>query len=104
MFSGPGDGKETRVNISLIDVGYGSYVSAERVIAVISPDSAPVKRMVQEAKEERRLIDATFGKKTRAVIITDSDHIVLASIETEDVMHRFCMQGGSEPGEDAHDR
>ncbi len=90
------------MSISLIDVGYGNYVSAGRVVAVINPDSAPVKRTIQEAKEERRLIDATFGKKTRAVIITDSDHIVLASIETEDVMRRFGMRSANEPEENSH--
>ena len=77
------------MSINLINVGYDNYVSSERVIAVVSPESAPVKRMIQEAKEERRLIDATFGKKTKAVLITDSDHIVLTSLETSVMMQRF---------------
>lgn len=64
-------------------------MSSERVIAVVNPESAPVKRMIQEAKEERRLIDATFGKKTKAVLITDSDHIILTALETGIVMQRF---------------
>ena len=74
----------------LINVGYGNYISSGRIIAVVSPESAPVKRTIQEAREERRLIDATFGKKTRAVIIADSDHVILSALVPETIMHRFA--------------
>ena len=77
------------MGLNLVSVGYGNYVSSGRVIAVVSPESAPVKRLIQEAKEERRLIDATFGKKTKAVLITDSDHIVLTALETAEIQQRF---------------
>ena len=66
--------------MKLINVGFGNMVSAERIITVVSPDSAPIKRMVQEAKERGMLIDASYGRKTRAVIIMDSDHIILSAI------------------------
>lgn len=68
--------------MQLINIGYGNMVSASRVIAVISPDSAPVKRMIQEAREAGKLIDATLGRKTRSVLVMDSGHIVLAAIQT----------------------
>ena len=77
------------MDLNLVSVGYGNFVSSGRVIAVVSPESAPVKRLIQEAKEERRLIDATFGKKTKAVLITDSDHIVLTALETVEIQQRF---------------
>ena len=66
--------------MKLVNVGFGNMVSAERIITVVSPDSAPIKRMVQEAKERGMLIDASYGRKTRAVIIMDSDHIILSAI------------------------
>ena len=66
--------------MKLINVGFGNMVSAERIITIVSPDSAPIKRMVQEAKERGMLIDASYGRKTRAVIIMDSDHIILSAI------------------------
>ena len=68
--------------MQLINIGYGNMLSANRVIAVVSPDSAPVKRMVQDARETGKLIDATLGRKTRAVLIMDSGHIVLSAIQT----------------------
>lgn len=66
--------------MKLINIGFGNMVSADRIITVVSPESAPIKRIVQEAKERGMLIDASYGRKTRAVIITDSDHIVLSAI------------------------
>ena len=66
--------------MKLVNIGFGNMVSAERIITIVSPDSAPIKRMVQEAKERGMLIDASYGRKTRAVIIMDSDHIVLSAI------------------------
>ena len=66
--------------VKLVNIGFGNVVSAERIITVVSPESAPIKRMVQEAKERGMLIDASYGRKTRAVIIMDSDHIILSAI------------------------
>ena len=74
--------------MKLINIGYGNYVSAERLLAVVSPDSAPIKRLVQDAREKRRLIDATYGRRTRAVLITDSDHVILSAVQPETVAHR----------------
>ena len=71
--------------MKLINIGFGSMVSADRLIAIVSPDSAPVKRMVQEARGRDVLIDATYGRRTRAVLITDSDHIVLSALQPETV-------------------
>ena len=75
--------------MKLVNIGYGNMVSADKIIAVVSPESAPIKRMVQEAKEKGSLIDATYGRKTRAVIITDSDRVVLSSLLAETVASRF---------------
>jgi len=66
--------------VKLINIGFGNMVSSDRIITIVSPDSAPIKRMVQEAKERGMLIDASYGRKTRAVIIMDSDHIILSAI------------------------
>ena len=71
------------MDIKLINVGYGNFISSSRIIAIIGPDSAPVKRMVQEAKEERRLIDATYGRKTASIFIMDSDHVILSALPPE---------------------
>ena len=71
--------------MKLIHVGFGSLVSAERVMAVVSPDSAPIKRMAQEARERGTLIDATYGRRTRSVLILDNDHLVLSAL-TPDVI------------------
>ena len=75
--------------IKLVNIGYGSIISANRVIAVVSPESAPIKRMIQECKETNKLIDATYGRKTRSVIITDSDHIILSGMQQETVANRL---------------
>ena len=77
------------MDIKLINVGYGNFISSSRIIAIIGPESAPVKRMIQEAREERRLIDATYGRRTRAVIISDSDHVILSAVQPETIAHRF---------------
>ena len=71
--------------MKLINIGFGSMIAAERLLAVVSPDSAPVKRIIQEAKEERRLIDATYGRRTRAVIISDSDHVILSALKAGEI-------------------
>ena len=73
----------------LVNIGFGNIVSADRLIAIVSPESAPIKRIVQEARETGRLIDATCGRRTRAVVITDSDHIILSAIQPETVAIRL---------------
>lgn len=75
--------------MQLVNVGFGNIVSANRIIAIVSPESAPVKRLIQEAKDQGRAIDATCGRKTRAVLIMDSDHVVLSAVQPETVAGRF---------------
>ena len=75
--------------MKLINIGFGNMVSANRVVAVVSPESAPIKRVIQDAKESGTLIDATYGRRTRAVIVTDSDHVVLSAIQPETVANRL---------------
>lgn len=84
----------------LINIGFGNMVSASRVIAIISPESAPVKRIIQEARESRVLVDATYGRRTRAVIITDSDHVILSSLQPETVANRLNDSYDDEDEED----
>ena len=73
----------------LVNIGFGNIVSADRLIAIVSPESAPIKRIVQEARETGRLIDATCGRSTRAVVLTASDHIILSAIQPETVANRL---------------
>lgn len=73
----------------LVNIGFGSFINSTRVIAILSPDSAPMKRLKEEARTEKKLIDATYGRRTRAIIITDSNHIILSSIQPETIAHRF---------------
>ena len=73
----------------LINIGFGNMVSASRLVAIVSPESAPIKRIVQDAKERGSLIDATYGRRTRAVIIMDSDHVVLSAVQPETVANRL---------------
>ena len=75
--------------MDLVNIGYGNMISAQRLIAVVSPDSAPVKRMVSEARERSMLIDATFGRKTAVVLVMDSDHVVLSGLPMEKLAPRF---------------
>ncbi len=75
--------------MKLINVGFGNIVSADRIIAIVSPESAPIKRMIAEARDDGSLIDATYGRRTRSVIITDSGHIILSAIQTETVAGRL---------------
>lgn len=82
----------------LINIGFGNIVAANRIIAIIAPDSAPVKRIIQEARDRGTLIDATYGRRTRAVVITDSGHVVLSAVQPETVAHRF-MERDAEPEE-----
>ena len=75
--------------MKLINIGFGNMVSAERLVAIVSPESAPIKRIIQEAKERGTLIDATHGRRTRALIITDSEHIILTYLQSETVANRI---------------
>ena len=75
--------------MKLVNIGFGNAVNAERILSVVNPDSAPVKRLVQDAKEEKLLIDATQDRRTRAVIITDSNHIILSYLQPEKIISRF---------------
>ncbi|MCL2003544.1 MAG: DUF370 domain-containing protein [Oscillospiraceae bacterium] len=81
--------------MKLINIGFGNMVSAARLVAVVTPDSAPMKRIIQEARDREKLIDATLGRRTRAVLIMDSDHVVLSSVLPETVAAR--LRGGEAP-------
>jgi len=75
--------------MKLLNIGFGNVVVSERVIAIVSPDSAPMKRLKEEAREMGKLIDATYGRKTRAIIVTDSDHVILSAVQPETVANRI---------------
>ena len=75
--------------MKLINIGFGNMVSANRLIAIVSPESAPIKRIIQEARDKGYLVDATYGRRTRAVIIMDSDHVILSAIQPETVANRL---------------
>ena len=79
------------MSIQFLNIGFGNMVSANRVMAIISPESAPIKRMVQDARDKGLLIDATYGRKTRAVLVMDSGQIVLSAIQPETVAHRLVQ-------------
>ncbi|BEU87252.1 DUF370 domain-containing protein [Selenomonas sp. TAMA-11512] len=83
------------MDIKLLNIGFGNVVSAQRVIAIVGPESAPIKRLVQEARDQGRLIDATYGRRTRAVIIADSDHVVLSAVMPETVASRITDEGAA---------
>lgn len=83
----------------LINIGYGNMVSADRIITIVSPESAPIKRLVQEARDDGRAIDATYGRKTRAVIIMDSGHVILSSLITDTLASRINESGGTDNDE-----
>ncbi|MBL9044452.1 MAG: DUF370 domain-containing protein [Myxococcales bacterium] len=82
--------------VRLVNIGYGNAVVAERVVAIVSPESAPMKRFKEEARKAGRLIDGTQGRRTRSILITDSDHIVLSALQTETVAERL-ERGGVAP-------
>ncbi|MDY6825694.1 MAG: DUF370 domain-containing protein [Bacillota bacterium] len=84
----------------LINIGFGNIVSAGRIIAIVSPESAPIKRVIIEARERGILIDATYGRRTRAVIVADSGHIILSAVQPETVKHRLQTNGNTVEGED----
>ena len=80
----------------LINIGFGSMVAAERVLAVLDPDSAPIKRIVQEAKERAMLIDASYGRKTKAVMIMDTDHVILSAVAPDSISARLADKAQQE--------
>lgn len=89
--------------MKFINIGFGNMVAANRMVALVSPDSAPVKRLIQDAKDEGRTIDVTCGRRTRAVIITDSEHVILSAIQAETIANRLedeTIGEDEEAGED----
>lgn len=84
--------RRTGMNIKLINIGFGNIVSANRIVSIVSPESAPIKRVIQEARDQNMLIDATYGRRTRAVIIADSDHVILSAVQPETVAQRLLNQ------------
>lgn len=87
--------------MKFINIGFGNMVSAARIVAIASPDSAPIKRLVQDAKDDNRVIDVSCGRRTRAVIITDSEHVILSAIQTETLTNR--LSDDTEEDEDEED-
>jgi len=85
-------------DVALINIGFGNTVVSARVVAIVTPGSAPMKRLREDAKNEQRLIDATHGRKTRAIIITDSNHIILSAIQPETLAQRFAGDGAPHRG------
>ena len=85
--------------MKLVNIGFGNLIARERMVAVVTPDSAPIKRLVQESRERGMLIDATYGRKTASIFIMDSDHVILSAIQTETLWNRLDQ----EVGEDADD-
>ena len=81
--------------MNFINVGFGNMVAADRIVALASPDSAPIKRLIQESKDEGRAIDVTCGRRTRAAIITDSEHVILSAIQTETIANRLENSDGT---------
>ena len=75
--------------MQLVNIGFGNIVSAERIVAIVSPESAPIKRLIQEAKDEKNAVDATYGRRTRAVLIMDSGHIILSAVQPETISARL---------------
>lgn len=80
--------------MKLINIGFGNLINADRVVAIVSPESAPTKRMIQESKAKALLIDATHGRKTKSVLITDSDHVVLTFLSAQQLFARFDDEKG----------
>ena len=82
--------------IQLVNIGFGNLVSLQRLIAIVSPDSAPVKRLVQESRDRGMLIDATYGRKTASVLIMDSDHVISTYLKAETILNRTETDGAEE--------
>jgi len=84
------------MGIKLINIGFGNIVSGNKLVAIVSPESAPIKRAIQEARDKGVLIDATYGRRTRSVLFTDCNYIVLSALQPETVSHRFEIKEGNE--------
>ncbi len=89
--------------MKLINIGFGNMISSARLLAIVSPDSAPIKRMIQEARDRGMLIDASYGRKTRSVIVMDTDHVILSAIQPETVAGRAGMKMEEYEEEDIHE-
>ena len=89
--------------MKFINIGFGNMVSAGRIVAIAGPDSAPIKRLVQDAKEDNRVIDVSCGRRTRAVIITDSEHVILSAIQAETITNRLTGGDAADDEEDPED-
>ncbi len=87
----------------LLNIGFGNVVVADRVVAIVSPGSAPIKRLKEDAKEQGRLIDATYGRKTRAIVVTDSNHVILSAINPETAAIRMLGKKGNHENGESHD-
>ena len=88
------------MSVKFINIGFGNIVSANRMVAIVSPESAPIKRIIQDAREAGKLVDATYGRRTRAVIITDSEHVILCAVQPETVAHRLDSKDADSAMED----
>ena len=86
--------------MKLINIGYGSMVAANRLLAIVAPDSAPIKRVIQEARDRGMLIDASYGRKTKAVLLMDTDHVILSAIPTENIYARWMERTEERPEEE----
>jgi regulator of extracellular matrix RemA (YlzA/DUF370 family) len=84
--------------MKLINIGFGNMVSAARVVAIVSPDSAPIKRIIQDTRDKGMLVDATYGRRTRAVVIMDSGHVISSAIQPETIAGRALVRNEQEPG------
>lgn len=80
------------MDIKLVNIGFGNIAAANRIISIISPESAPIKRIIQEARDKGMLVDATYGRRTRAVVVVDSGHIILSAVQPETVANRLVAQ------------
>ncbi len=87
------------MEIKLINIGFGNIVAANRIVAIVSPESAPIKRIIGEARDRGKLVDATYGRRTRAVIITDSEHLILSAVQPETVANRLGSKDSSNTAE-----
>ena len=86
--------------MQLINIGLGSFIAARRMLSVLSPDSAPIKRVIQEARDRGMLIDASYGRKTKSVILMDTDHVILSAISTETISARWMDKPEESPKEE----
>lgn len=88
------------MDIKLVNIGFGNIVAANRIISIISPESAPIKRIIQEARDKGMLVDATYGRRTRAVVVVDSGHIILSAVQPETVANRLVAQSADSEEEE----